>query len=237
MPTPGQISALNDGRIDFGFLRLPVNTSGLHIESILEEPFVVVLPASHPFAAQQAITVHSLQNEPMLFLDRSAAPGYSDAVLGALSAEGLVLNIVQEFAELSTMVGLVASHLGLAIVPSSVAISLPPEAIARPLQPMSHRSQLGLAWKGKLSKVGKSFRDFCHEGAKIFSASTTLAGYLFRETSFPHGVFLMTGTGIVPGDDFTLASGDSIQIEIDTVGTLENRVLRESSGNLGWWRR
>jgi DNA-binding transcriptional LysR family regulator len=163
MPTPRQIGALNDGRIDFGFLRLPVNAPGLHIELILEEPFVVVLPKSHPLAALQAITVNSLQNEPMLFLDRSAAPGYSDALLGALSSGGLVLHIVQEFAELSTMVGLVASHLGLAIVPASVAISLPPGAVARPLQPMTHRSQLGLAWRGKLNKVAKSFRDFCHE--------------------------------------------------------------------------
>jgi DNA-binding transcriptional LysR family regulator len=164
MPTPRQIDALNDGRIDFGFLRLPVNTPGLHIEMILEEPFVVVLPTDHPLAVENAITVNSLQNEPMLFLARSAAPGYSDALLGALSAEGLVLKIVQEFTELSTMVGLVASHLGLAIVPASVAISLPPGAVARRLQPMSHQSQLGLAWRGALSKVGKSFRDFCHEG-------------------------------------------------------------------------
>jgi DNA-binding transcriptional LysR family regulator len=165
MSTPRQIGALNDGRIDFGFLRLPVNSPGLHIELILEEPFFVVLPVDHPLAAQASITVQSLQSEPMLFLDRSAAPGYSDALLGALSAGGLILNIVQEFTELSTMVGLVASHLGLAIVPASVATSLPPGAIARPLESMSHRSQLGIAWKGTLSKVGKSFRDFCHEGA------------------------------------------------------------------------
>jgi len=132
---------------------------------ILEEPFVVVLPETHPLAAQQAITIPSLQNEPMLSLARSAAPGYSDALFGALSAGGLVLNIVQEFTELTTMVGLVASHLGLAIVPSTVAISLPPGAVARPLRPMSHRSQLGVAWRGTLNKVRKSFRDFCHEGA------------------------------------------------------------------------
>jgi DNA-binding transcriptional LysR family regulator len=170
MSTPRQIDALNDGRIDFGFLRLPVNAAGLNIELILEDPFVVVLPESHPLATQQAIAVDSLQNEPMLFLERSAAPGYSDALLGALSTAGLVPNIVQEFAELSTMVGLVASHLGLAIVPSSVAISLPPGTVARPLQPMRHSSQLGLAWRGTLNKVGKSFRDFCHEGTIRHSA-------------------------------------------------------------------
>jgi 2-dehydro-3-deoxy-D-arabinonate dehydratase len=51
-----------------------------------------------------------------------------------------------------------------------------------------------------------------------------LAEYLFRDSSFPQGVFLMTGTGIVPDDDFTLASGDLIRIGIDGIGTLENYV-------------
>lgn len=51
-----------------------------------------------------------------------------------------------------------------------------------------------------------------------------LVEYLFRDNSFPDGVFLMTGTGIVPGDEFTLASGDRIRITIDGIGTLENRV-------------
>jgi 2-dehydro-3-deoxy-D-arabinonate dehydratase len=51
-----------------------------------------------------------------------------------------------------------------------------------------------------------------------------LVGYLFRETSFPTGVFLMTGTGIVPGQDFTLQSGDEVSITIDGIGTLTNPV-------------
>lgn len=51
-----------------------------------------------------------------------------------------------------------------------------------------------------------------------------LAGYLFMECSFPTGVFMMTGTGIVPPNDFTLASGDEILITIDNIGTLVNTV-------------
>ncbi|MFL3659141.1 MAG: fumarylacetoacetate hydrolase family protein [Opitutales bacterium] len=51
-----------------------------------------------------------------------------------------------------------------------------------------------------------------------------LAGYLFRELSFPQGCYLMTGTGIVPGNDFTLESGDCIEIAIEGLGTLEQVV-------------
>lgn len=53
---------------------------------------------------------------------------------------------------------------------------------------------------------------------------TELAGYLFQELSFPHGVLLMTGTGIVPPDNFNLRSGDVIKITIEHIGTLENTV-------------
>jgi len=51
-----------------------------------------------------------------------------------------------------------------------------------------------------------------------------LIEYLFRETSFPNGVYLMTGTGIVPPDHFTLQPGDEIKISIDNIGTLVNTV-------------
>ncbi len=51
-----------------------------------------------------------------------------------------------------------------------------------------------------------------------------LAEYLFRECDFENGAFLMTGTGIVPPNDFTLKAGDEIEISIDNIGTLTNIV-------------
>ena len=72
------------------------------------------------------------------------------------------------------------------------------------------------------------------KGAVIFSGQTTLAelkreprelaSFLFRDNCFPVGAYLMTGTGIVPGDDFTLARGDTIEIDIDGIGRLRNHV-------------
>jgi len=53
---------------------------------------------------------------------------------------------------------------------------------------------------------------------------TELAGFLFRECSFPAGVFLMTGTCIVPDDGITLKSRDEIRIAIDHIGELINFV-------------
>ena len=53
---------------------------------------------------------------------------------------------------------------------------------------------------------------------------TDLVTYLYKECSFPNGCFLMTGTGIVPPNSFTLQSGDSIIITIENIGTLKNKV-------------
>ena len=60
--------------------------------------------------------------------------------------------------------------------------------------------------------------------ARIRRPLPTLVEWLFREDHFPNGCFLMTGTGIVPDDDFTLAAGDEVRITIEAVGTLVNHV-------------
>ena len=73
-------------------------------------------------------------------------------------------------------------------------------------------------------------------GKSEFSSATTLAqlkrepavlvDYLFRDNVFRSGAYLMTGTGVVPPDSFTLAVGDRIRITIDAIGTLENTVVQ-----------
>jgi 2-dehydro-3-deoxy-D-arabinonate dehydratase len=72
------------------------------------------------------------------------------------------------------------------------------------------------------------------DGGAAFEGTTTLeqmrrrpeelAEWLYRETSFPDGAILLTGTGVVPPDDFTLRSGDEVRIEIQGIGVLVNRV-------------
>lgn len=51
-----------------------------------------------------------------------------------------------------------------------------------------------------------------------------LVSFVYRECSFPNGSLIMTGTGIVPSNEFTLKSGDEIKITIDNIGTLTNTV-------------
>ena len=76
--------------------------------------------------------------------------------------------------------------------------------------------------------------EILRSGTSVFSGSTTLSKlkrdpatlvqYLYRDNDFPNGSFLLTGTGIVPPDAFTLNHGDEIRITIDEIGTLINFV-------------
>jgi len=76
--------------------------------------------------------------------------------------------------------------------------------------------------------------DIVRAGDSVFRGSTTLAqlkrtpeelvGWLMRDNRFPHGVILLTGTGIIPPNEFTLLPGDEVRIAIDGLGELVNRV-------------
>lgn len=78
--------------------------------------------------------------------------------------------------------------------------------------------------------------EICRSGAPVFVGETLvsrmrrrfdeLAEYLFRCQSFPTGAVLLTGTGLVPPDQFRLEAGDQIQIRVSGVGTLTNPVVR-----------
>lgn len=77
--------------------------------------------------------------------------------------------------------------------------------------------------------------EILRDGNQVFDGETHLSEmkrkggeliqYLFRENSFPAGCILLTGTGVIPPDNFTLARGDEIRIMIDGVGTLANTVV------------
>lgn len=76
----------------------------------------------------------------------------------------------------------------------------------------------------------------CRAGDEVFAGETfinqikrsfdELAGYLFRSQTFSSGAILLTGTGVVPDDDFTLQEGDQVSIRISGIGTLTNSVIR-----------
>ena len=74
-----------------------------------------------------------------------------------------------------------------------------------------------------INRIGNSFTDTIAI-SQMKRGLEELASFVYRECSFPYGCMIMTGTGIVPGNDFTLRSGDEIIIAIDHIGKLVNIV-------------
>jgi 2-dehydro-3-deoxy-D-arabinonate dehydratase len=83
-----------------------------------------------------------------------------------------------------------------------------------------------LAIKLTIRRGGKVFCEGESSTSQIHRSLEELVSYLRRHNDFPSGVFLMTGTGIVPPTEFTLEDGDHVEITIDGIGTLENPVVR-----------
>lgn len=87
----------------------------------------------------------------------------------------------------------------------------------KPISPDT-KIELGIQRNGETVFEGKIALD------QMKRTPEELVSFVYREASFPYGCLIMTGTGIVPGSDFTLASGDAISISISGIGTLVNTV-------------
>ncbi len=82
----------------------------------------------------------------------------------------------------------------------------------------------GVEIKLVIRRAGKPAFEGSTTLAQMARSVESLADWLFRENEFPHGALLLTGTGIVPPDEFTLAKGDDVSISITGIGTLSNPV-------------
>jgi 2-dehydro-3-deoxy-D-arabinonate dehydratase len=94
----------------------------------------------------------------------------------------------------------------------TLAPAMPPAADLGIELSIARGDQVVFTGKTSVAQMARSFDD--------------LAGWLARDNSFPQGVILLTGTGIVPSDDFTLAAGDVVSISIAGIGTLTNPVIQ-----------
>lgn len=97
-------------------------------------------------------------------------------------------------------------------------------ALARDVgaRPRSARISLTIERGGRAVFAGET------STAQMRRSFEELVSYLFRELSHPQGAVLLTGTGLVPPDDFTLEDGDTVEIEIEGVGTLRHGIYRSS---------
>ncbi len=160
MLSPEQAAALAAGELDFALLIPPVAES-VPLEHLVvqRERFVVALPAGHRLArARGKIALSALAGEPFVTVPREIAPGLYDIVAALAEQAGISLNVAQEAIQMQTVVSLVSSGLGVAVVPASIA-NLGRRGVAyRALSDRHPRLDVWLAWRrGSLSAAGEEF--------------------------------------------------------------------------------
>ena len=119
LTTVQQIQALKAGRIDIGFGRLQIDDPDVEQEILFEEPIIAALPAGHPLENTQP-TLAELARYPLILFPASPRPSLADVTLGLFRRRGLKVHVAQEANELQTALGLVASDLGITLVPEQV---------------------------------------------------------------------------------------------------------------------
>jgi DNA-binding transcriptional LysR family regulator len=145
LPTVQQVEALREGRIDAGFVRMPLREKDLTITLVDREPFAIVLPKSHPLAHKPALTVGDLAEEGFIAYGERWAPAFHQRWTGICRSAGFTPRIVQETAEMDTAVGLVAAGLGVAILPEGITRRNRKIVAVKVLLREVTRSEIGIA--------------------------------------------------------------------------------------------
>jgi DNA-binding transcriptional LysR family regulator len=171
-----QIDALYAGEIRVGLVRLPLRAPGLRFEPLQEESFLVALPSGHPLEALESVPLEAMVDQPLIFFTRQLMPSLHAQIVELFQRVGAFPNVVQHAVHLQTIVGLVASDVGLAILPEPAERFSREGVVYRPLDAPDATSWVGLAWvEGDESKLVKNLVRTVREvaGGKVSDLRTT----------------------------------------------------------------
>lgn len=166
MLSPDQAAALAAGELDFGLLLPPVPGADLEHIVVQRERFVAALPAHHRLARSRGrVAMRDLAGEAFVMAPRAIAPGLHDIVAGLAARAGFAPRVAQEAIQMQTVVSLVSSGLGIAIVPASVANLGRRGVVYRELADAHPRLDLWLAWRR--GALGVAAREFVQHARRI----------------------------------------------------------------------
>jgi DNA-binding transcriptional LysR family regulator len=119
--TARQISLIKDGHLDVGLLREVDQSPGLQIFPLVKEALVLAVPGDHKLAGQKEVSIRDLKDEAFVAYPRGQVSYLHNHVLKLCDEAGFVPRVAQEAVQFATILGLVSSNVGIAIVPQSVA--------------------------------------------------------------------------------------------------------------------
>jgi len=147
MTTIHQTKALLDGRIDVGLFRpLTQTVDGLATRVISKDPLVAALSAKHPLAGRPRIRLADLAEDDFVLYTRSSGPSVHDAIVGHCQDAGFTPRIVQEGADVQTIVSLVAAGLGVSLLIAPTPPIAPDAVVYRELSDDLPPWELCVAW-------------------------------------------------------------------------------------------
>ena len=145
-PVIGQIEALEQGEVDIAFVRPVADLSAVSKQLLLTEDFVVAVPASHRFAALDAVSIDECRDERIINYTQHLAPDYHAAIMRACALAGFVPKRPLDVGQVYTALGLVSAGVGLAFAPASVQRVRFDGLVYKPLRGQPLESVTYLAW-------------------------------------------------------------------------------------------
>ena len=143
-----QIDLITRERLDIGLLHPPLKSErGLEIETLIMEPLVAALPENHPLALRRSIRLPALAGEPWILFPKGVASRLHEVVMMACTDAGFSPRVIQEALKLSTIMSLVASGLGVSLVPQPLARLGLPRIVCVPLAGQRPSLPLALIWR------------------------------------------------------------------------------------------
>ncbi|WP_305849727.1 LysR substrate-binding domain-containing protein [Solibacillus sp. R5-41] len=147
MTTEQQLKALYEKQIHIGFIRSKQNNEILSSEVCSEETLRLVLHQDHPFASLSEIPLQLLIGEPFILFPRHLGSNFYDLIISYFRDHGVNLNVVQEAVQMHTIVNLVATGMGVSVVPSSVESYKRPGVIYKKIQETTPKVNLYVGWR------------------------------------------------------------------------------------------
>lgn len=162
-----QLDALRERRITIGFNRLVPQEEGITVETVLKEPMVVAIPASHPLSVRPSISLRDLDNVPLITYPNVPMRGLAQEVADAFRAEGVRLKVEQDVEDVVTAVALVSTGFGVAVTTRSASNLRLPGVVFRPLSSRTLKElELSCLYRtADGSSVLKAFLEVVHEFA------------------------------------------------------------------------
>ncbi|WP_311790807.1 MULTISPECIES: LysR family transcriptional regulator [Pantoea] len=147
--TRQQLAPLHEGQLDLGVMRNTALPSDLRHQLLLREPLRAVVHWAHPLADAESISISDLANEPFVFFDPQGGTALHGEILSLLHRYHIKPYIMQEVGEAMTILGLVATGLGVSILPASFARARLADVVWLPLREEDALSEVWLVWSGE----------------------------------------------------------------------------------------